>query len=83
MITGPVLRVLLTGAIFLYGNYRSKFESIVEHLIKRTVGPCEKAMSDAEVKKSDVGEVLLVGGMTRMPKVLLKNVQFRIKYSRL
>lgn len=48
---------------------RSKLESLVDGLIKRTVGPCEKALHDAEVKKSDVGEVLLVGGMTRMPKV--------------
>lgn len=48
---------------------RSKFESLVDELIKRTVGPCQKAMTDAEVKKSDIGEVLLVGGMTRMPKV--------------
>jgi molecular chaperone DnaK len=48
---------------------RSKFESIVESLVRRTVAPCQKAMQDAEVKKSDIGEVLLVGGMTRMPKV--------------
>ena len=49
---------------------RAKFENLVEDLIKRTVGPCQKALQDAEVKKSDVGEVLLVGGMTRMPKVV-------------
>ncbi|XP_064600400.1 stress-70 protein, mitochondrial-like [Liolophura sinensis] len=48
---------------------RSKFESLVEELVKRTVGPCQKALQDAEVKKSDIGEVILVGGMTRMPKV--------------
>jgi molecular chaperone DnaK len=48
---------------------RSKFEGIVEDLIKRTVGPCQKAMQDADVKKSDIGDVLLVGGMSRMPKV--------------
>lgn len=48
---------------------RAKFESLVEDLVKRTVGPCNKAMQDAEVKKSDIGEVILVGGMTRMPKV--------------
>jgi len=48
---------------------RSKFESIVETLIKRTIGPCQKALQDAEVKKTDIGEVILVGGMTRMPKV--------------
>ncbi|KAA0197423.1 Heat shock protein 70 [Fasciolopsis buskii] len=48
---------------------RSKLESLVEHLIKRTVGPCEKALKDADVKPSDLGDVILVGGMTRMPKV--------------
>ena len=50
---------------------RSKFESLVESLIKRTVAPCHKAMQDAEVSKGDIGEVLLVGGMSRMPKVSL------------
>uniref|UniRef100_A0AAY4CYQ7 75 kDa glucose-regulated protein n=1 Tax=Denticeps clupeoides TaxID=299321 RepID=A0AAY4CYQ7_9TELE len=48
---------------------RAQFEGIVADLIRRTVAPCQKAMQDAEVSKSDVGEVLLVGGMTRMPKV--------------
>nr|ABQ52471.1 mitochondrial mortalin splice variant [Mya arenaria] len=48
---------------------RAKFESLVDDLIKRTVGPCNKALQDAEIKKSDIGDVLLVGGMTRMPKV--------------
>ncbi|XP_063989218.1 heat shock 70 kDa protein cognate 5 [Diachasmimorpha longicaudata] len=48
---------------------RSKFESLVGDLIKRTIQPCQKALSDAEVAKSEIGEVLLVGGMTRVPKV--------------
>ncbi|KAM7537393.1 hypothetical protein Aperf_G00000063178 [Anoplocephala perfoliata] len=48
---------------------RSKLESLVDSLIKKTVGPCEKAMKDAGVKASDVGDVILVGGMSRMPKV--------------
>merc|ERR1712136_477254 len=48
---------------------RSKFESIVGDLIRKTVDPCNKAMKDAEVSKSDIGEVILVGGMSRMPKV--------------
>ena len=48
---------------------RSKFESLTEALIKRTIDPCHKAMKDAEVSKADIGEVILVGGMTRMPKV--------------
>lgn len=48
---------------------RSKLESLVGDLIKRTVAPCQKALKDAEVSKNEIGEVLLVGGMTRMPKV--------------
>ncbi|BES98925.1 heat shock 70 kDa protein cognate [Nesidiocoris tenuis] len=48
---------------------RSKFESLVGDLIKKTIAPCQKALTDAEVKKNEIGEVLLVGGMTRMPKV--------------
>jgi len=48
---------------------RAKFEQIVGDLIKKTVDPCHKAMKDAEVSKSDIGEVILVGGMSRMPKV--------------
>lgn len=48
---------------------RAKFEQLVGDLIKRTVDPCKKAMNDAEVKPSEIGDVLLVGGMSRMPKV--------------
>merc|ERR1712156_762051 len=48
---------------------RAKFESIVGDLIRKTIDPCNKAMKDAEVSKSDIGEVILVGGMSRMPKV--------------
>uniref|UniRef100_A0A2K5ILM3 Stress-70 protein, mitochondrial n=1 Tax=Colobus angolensis palliatus TaxID=336983 RepID=A0A2K5ILM3_COLAP len=48
---------------------RAQFEGIVTDLIRRTITPCQKAMQDAEVSKSDIGEVILVGGMTRMPKV--------------
>merc|ERR1712073_274149 len=48
---------------------RSKFESIVGDLIKKFVEPCHKAMEVAEVSKRDIGEVILVGGMSRMPKV--------------
>jgi len=49
---------------------RAKLEGLVDELITRTVGPCETAMRDAGVKTSDLDEVILVGGMTRMPKVL-------------
>ena len=48
---------------------RAKLESIVEDLIDRTVEPCRKALKDAGLSASDVNEVILVGGMTRMPKV--------------
>jgi len=48
---------------------RAKFENIVGDLVSRTEGPCQKALKDAEVAKSEIGEVLLVGGMSRMPKV--------------
>merc|ERR1712242_382061 len=48
---------------------RSKFEQIVGDLVKKTVEPCNKALKDADCTKKDVGEVLLVGGMSRMPKV--------------
>jgi molecular chaperone DnaK len=48
---------------------RSQFESLVGPLIQRTVDPCKKALSDAGVKASEINEVILVGGMTRMPRV--------------
>jgi molecular chaperone DnaK len=48
---------------------RAKLESLVEGLINRTKGPCEKAMKDAGLKAAEIDEVVLVGGMTRMPKV--------------
>ena len=48
---------------------RAKLESIVEDLIERTVEPCKKAMADAGINPSEISEVILVGGMTRMPKV--------------
>ncbi|RUP46797.1 hypothetical protein BC936DRAFT_146512 [Jimgerdemannia flammicorona] len=49
---------------------RAKFETLVDSLIQRTVIPCEKAIKDATVKLSDIDEVVLVGGMSRMPKVI-------------
>src|SRR5210317_2163175 len=48
---------------------RSKFESLVEDLIERTAAPCEQAMQDAGLSSSDISDVILVGGQTRMPKV--------------
>jgi molecular chaperone DnaK len=48
---------------------RAKFESLVDELIQRTVAPCRMAIKDAGVKIEDIADVILVGGMTRMPKV--------------
>ncbi len=48
---------------------RAKFEALVDDLIQRTVEPCKKALKDAGLTAAEIGEVVLVGGMTRMPKV--------------
>jgi len=48
---------------------RSQFESLVQPLVDRTIGPCEKCIKDADISKSEIHEVILVGGMSRMPKV--------------
>ncbi len=48
---------------------RSKLEQLVDDLIQKTVGPCQQAMKDADVKPSDINEVVLVGGQTRMPAI--------------
>jgi len=48
---------------------RAKFESLVEDLIEKTAAPCVTAIKDSGVKLSDISDVILVGGMTRMPKV--------------
>jgi molecular chaperone DnaK len=49
---------------------RAKLEALVEDLVAKTIGPCEQALKDAGLKKTDIDEVILVGGMTRMPKVI-------------
>ncbi len=49
---------------------RAKLEALVESLIERTIEPCKSALKDAGLKASEVDEVVLVGGMTRMPKVI-------------
>ncbi|HET7411694.1 MAG TPA: molecular chaperone DnaK [Pararhizobium sp.] len=48
---------------------RAKFESLVEDLVQRTVEPCKAALKDAGIQAGEIDEVVLVGGMTRMPKV--------------
>jgi molecular chaperone DnaK len=49
---------------------RSKLEQLVDDLVQRTIEPCRKALADAGVSAKDIQEVVLVGGMTRMPKVI-------------
>ena len=49
---------------------RAKLESLVDDLIQKTIEPCQLALKDAGLKMSDIDEVILVGGMTRMPKVI-------------
>lgn len=54
---------------------RAKFETLVDDLVQRTVGPCKAALKDAGLSAGEVDEVVLVGGMTRMPKIqeIVKN----------
>ena len=49
---------------------RAKLESLVDDLIQKTIGPCEAALRDASLKAGEIDEVVLVGGMTRMPKIV-------------
>lgn len=55
---------------------RAKLEGLVDDLISRTIKPCEQALKDAGLKASDIQEIVLVGGMTRMPKVIEKVKNF-------
>merc|ERR1712157_183806 len=48
---------------------RSQFENMVQKLVDRTIDPCKNCIKDADISKSEIHEVILVGGMTRMPKV--------------
>ncbi len=48
---------------------KSKFEQLIDDLVKRTIAPCEKALKDAGLSKSDIDEIILVGGSTRIPAV--------------
>jgi molecular chaperone DnaK len=58
---------------------RVKFESLVEDLIVRSIEPCKKALEDAGIMPTDINDVVLVGGMTRMPKVVEKVEDFFCK----
>ena len=55
---------------------RAKLEQLVDDLIQRSIDPCKKALSDAGVAAGDINEVILVGGMTRMPKVIERVKEF-------
>ncbi|MGH7048887.1 MAG: molecular chaperone DnaK, partial [Stellaceae bacterium] len=55
---------------------RAKLEALVDDLIQRTIGPCRNALKDAGLKASEIDEVILVGGMIRMPKVIETVKQF-------
>ncbi|MEE8658009.1 Chaperone protein DnaK [Acetobacteraceae bacterium EV16G] len=55
---------------------RAKLESLVDDLIERTLGPCRAALKDAAISANEIDEVILVGGMTRMPKVIDTVKQF-------
>ncbi len=55
---------------------RAKFESLVDELVERTIAPCRTAIKDAGLKVGDIQDVILVGGMTRMPKVQEKVKEF-------
>ena len=55
---------------------RAKLEALVDDLIERTMGPCKEALKDAELSAGEIDEVVLVGGMTRMPKVIEKVKKF-------
>ena len=55
---------------------RAKLEALVDALIERTMEPCRKALKDADVTAGEIDEVILVGGMTRMPKVIEKVKEF-------
>ncbi|WOK36409.1 molecular chaperone DnaK [Sphingomonas sp. C3-2] len=66
----PFITADATGPKHLVKNItRADLEKLVEDLIKRTLEPCKKALADAGVKADEIAEVVLVGGMTRMPKV--------------
>jgi len=73
----PYITADASGPKHLHLNLtRAKFESLVEALIERTIGPCRTAVSDAGLSVGDINDVILVGGQTRMPKVQQKVQEF-------
>lgn len=77
----PFITADLSGAVHRPLNLmikltRSKLENLVDDLVQRTIGPCQAALKDAGLKAGDIDEVVLVGGMTRMPKIMEVVKQF-------
>ncbi|MGE0596322.1 MAG: molecular chaperone DnaK [Hyphomonadaceae bacterium] len=69
-ISVPFISATASGPVHLNMKLtRAKYESLVEDLVQRTLGPCKAALKDAGLSASDIKEVVLVGGMTRMPKI--------------
>jgi len=67
----PFITATASGPLHLNHKLsRSKFEQITEHLINRTIEPCKACIRDARISVKDINEVILVGGMTRVPKVV-------------
>jgi len=67
----PFISMNVSGPLHLNIKLtRAKLESLVEDLITKTIGPCAQALTDSGYKASEIDEVILVGGMTRMPKVV-------------
>ncbi|MFN2187536.1 MAG: Hsp70 family protein, partial [Candidatus Promineifilaceae bacterium] len=66
----PFITADAAGAKHLTMNLtRAKLEQLTEHLVKRSIGPCRLAMKDAGISNSEITQVVLVGGMTRMPAI--------------
>jgi molecular chaperone DnaK len=55
---------------------RAKLENLVDHLVTKSINPCSVALKDADISKSDINDVILVGGMTRMPKIVAQVENF-------
>lgn len=73
----PFLTADASGAKhFIYKITRAKLEALTDDFLKKTIKPCENCIKDAKIAKDKIGEVILVGGMTRMPKVqtLVQNI---------
>ncbi|GAM97244.1 chaperone protein dnaK [alpha proteobacterium U9-1i] len=69
-ISVPFITANASGPVHLNMKLtRAKYESLVEDLVQKTLGPCKAALKDAGLSASDIQEVVLVGGMTRMPKI--------------